>query len=125
MPQLSSEVSQAWDNREGPAILVTVNQDGIPNAIYATCVSRYDEARFVIADNYFNKTRENVLTGCQASLLFMTEDRKSYQIKGDIEYQTEGEIFENMKHWSPSRHPEHAAAVIKVRSIYSGAKQLI
>ena len=61
MSAMSADLSQAWENREGPVVFVTVSADGIPNAIYATCVGKYDDSTLVVADNYFNKTRENIL----------------------------------------------------------------
>ena len=43
MAALPEKVIKAWEDREGPIILSTVNGDGIPNAIYATCVSKFRE----------------------------------------------------------------------------------
>jgi uncharacterized protein len=125
MPALPEEVSNAWENREGPIILTTVDVDGHPNAIYATCVGKYHEDTLVVADNFFNKTRANILADCHASLLFITKEGKSYQIKGRIEYHTHGAIFEEMKAWNPSSLPGHAAAALKIEQIFSGAEQLI
>lgn len=125
MPVLPEEVSKAWENREGAVILTTVDKDSIPNAIYATCVSKYSDDTLVIADNYFNKTRLNILAGCQAALLFITKEGKSYQIKGKIEYHTQDEIFEDMKRWNPTKHPGNAAAVLRVEHVFSGAIKLI
>jgi predicted pyridoxine 5'-phosphate oxidase superfamily flavin-nucleotide-binding protein len=125
MAKMTIELKKAWENREGPIVLTTVDQEGIPNAIYATCVSMYDDETLVVADNYFLKTRENILLGSRASLLFITTEGNSYQVKGDVQYLTSGEIYENMKSWNPTRHPGHAAVAIKVRQVFSGSKQLI
>jgi len=38
MSVLPEKVSKAWNDRKGPVILTTVDKNGIPNAIYATCV---------------------------------------------------------------------------------------
>lgn len=121
----TEEIRLAWENHEGPVVLTTVDPEGVPNAIYATCVSLYDDETIVVADNYFNKTKANILSGSAGSILFITRDRKSYQVKGKIQYLTSGEIFEDMKRWNPERHPGHAAAVIKVDQVYSGARRLI
>ena len=43
-----------------------------------------------IADNFFFKTRANIEAGSPAALLFLTNDGKSYQIKGTIELLAEG-----------------------------------
>jgi predicted pyridoxine 5'-phosphate oxidase superfamily flavin-nucleotide-binding protein len=125
MSALCQEVVAAWENRDGPVVLVTVDREGIPNAIYATCVSKYSEDTLIVADNYFNKTRANILAGSLATLLFITKDGKSYQIKGQVEYRTDGPIFDDMKQWNPARLPGHAAAAVKVRHVFSGARQLI
>ena len=124
MPVLPEAVSQAWENREGPIVLTTVDAEGNPNSIYATCVSKYREDTLVVADNFFNKTKANILAESQASLLFITKEGKSYQIKGRIEYHTEGAVFEDMKQWNPAKLPGHAAAVLKVEQVFSGAEKL-
>ena len=125
MPKLPDKVSNAWFTRKGPVIFTTVDEDGMPNAIYATCVNKWGEDKIVIADNYFDKTRKNILDGSKGSILFMTEANKAYQLKGTIEYHKEGEIFQSMKKWNPVKHPGHAAAALVVEEVYSGAEKLL
>jgi len=125
MPELPEETSKAWDDHKGPVILSTVNKDGIPNAIYATCVSKYDEQTLVVANNYFSKTMKNINAGHKASLLFITPDNTSYQVKGTLEYHTRGPVFDDMKTWNPKKHPGHGAAALKVESVYKGAEKLL
>ncbi|MCU0522754.1 MAG: pyridoxamine 5'-phosphate oxidase family protein, partial [Anaerolineae bacterium] len=67
MTQLPEAVSQAWEQREGPIVLTTVDCEGTPNAIYATCVRKVAEDTLVVVDNFFNKTRANILAGSKAS----------------------------------------------------------
>ncbi len=124
MTQLPDIVSQAWEQREGPIVLTTVDREGTPNAIYATCVSKFGEDTLVVADNFFNKTRANILAGSKASLLFVTKEGKSYQVKGRLEYHTEGPVFDAMKQWNPEKLPGHAAAALKVEQTFSGGEQL-
>ena len=125
MPALSEAIVKAWEDREGPVVLTTVDAEGNPNSIYATCVSKFNEDTIVVADNYFNKTRANILAGGKAALLFITKEGKSYQIKGKVEYLTEGAIYEDMKKWNPAKHPGHAAAAVKVEAVFSGAEKII
>ena len=125
MSGLSEKISNAWDNRKGPVIFSTVDENGVPNAIYAACVSKWDDNKIIIADNYFDKTRKNILRGSKGSVLFITEESKAYQLKGTIEYHTEGDIFTDMKKWNPAKHPGHAAAVLIVEEAYSGAEKLM
>jgi predicted pyridoxine 5'-phosphate oxidase superfamily flavin-nucleotide-binding protein len=124
MSALPEAVSKAWEKREGPVVLTTVDAAGNPNAIYVTCVSKYSDDTMVVADNFFNKTRANILAGSTGSLLFITKEGQSFQIKGTIEYHTEGVVFEDMKQWNPAKLPGHAAAALKVQHVFCGAEEL-
>ena len=97
MTKLPEAVSTAWKNREEKIIFTTVDSEGIPNSVYITCTARYGEDLIVIADNYFDKTKKNILSGSKGSVLFITKDGKAYQAKGTIEYYRDGEIFDDMK----------------------------
>jgi predicted pyridoxine 5'-phosphate oxidase superfamily flavin-nucleotide-binding protein len=126
MASLPEVVSQAWDSRKGPVVFVTVDSNNIPNAIYATCVKKWSEDKLVIADNFFHKTRANIMSGSEASVLFLTENNKSYQVKGRVDYLTSGEIYDDMKTWlDPKKHPGHAAAVLNVEEVYQGQEKLV
>ena len=125
MKKIPEEASKAWDSRKGPIVFTTVGENGISNSIYATCVSKYDEGTIVVANNYFNKTQNNILSGSKGTILFITDEDKSYQIKGSVKYYTEGDIFNDMKNWNPEKHPGHGAAAVKVEEVYSGAKKLL
>jgi len=121
---LPPAVKEAWDNRKGPAILATIDVEGMPNIIYVSCLGRRGDDALVVADNYFDKTRSNIQAGSKGSFLFMGADGKPYQVKGSIEYHTDGPAFDDMKTWNPQNHPGNAAAVLKVEAVYSGAQKL-
>lgn len=126
MKKLPQKVIDAWKDRKGPVVFVTTTRQGIPNAIYATCVSLlYDDSTIVIADNYFNKTKANISSGSKASILFITSEDKSYQIKGSILYHKSGNVFDDMKQWNPKKHPGHGAAAVKVEQVYSGEEEIL
>ena len=125
MPQLPEKASNAWDNRNGPIVLVTVDVAGLPNAIYATCVSKFAEDTIVIADNYFAKTRRNILHGSKGAILFITKDNKAFQVKGRLEYHRSGPIYEDMKKWNPVKDHGHAAVSLKIEEVYQGAAKLL
>lgn len=122
---LSDTIKAAWDKHNGPAVLVTVDRNGLPNAIYVTCVRQYGPKQFVIADNYFRKTRANIAAGCKGSLLFITGEGKPFQLKGGLSVHKEGEIFAFMKSWLDSKHPGLAAVALEVEEAYSGAEKLL
>jgi predicted pyridoxine 5'-phosphate oxidase superfamily flavin-nucleotide-binding protein len=126
MSILPVTVVEALDNREGPAVFTTVNEAGIPNTVYVGLVHKHSGEKLVVADNYFHKTRSNILAGSKGSLLFITKDKKAYQIKGSIDYETSGEIYDAMKStWLPEKYPGHAAVVLKVEEVFCGAEQLL
>jgi len=125
MSALPELIAQAWKEHQGPIVLTTVGEDGVPNSIYATCVSLYGDDTIVVADNYFDKTKKNILAGCKATLLFITKENKSFQLKGSFDYLTSGDIYDDMKKWNPSKHPGHAAAALRIESAYSGAEKLL
>ncbi len=124
MESLPQEICEAWKKREEITVFATIDDDGMPNVIYATCVGLYENRDFVVADNYFDKTRRNIKRGSKASFLFMTKDGKAYQIKGTLEYETSGKIFDFMKCWNPAKHPGHAAAILKPVATYSGSRKV-
>lgn len=118
-------VEQGWENREGPVVLTTVDSNGTPNSIYVTCVYKTAEGQIVVADNKMAKTQANILAGSPVSLLFLTKERKAFQLKGFAGYQTSGKIFDEMKNgWLDKKFPGRAAVVIQVKEIYSGAEKL-
>lgn len=125
MKNLPETVRAAWADRDGYAVFATVDPAGNPNAIYVGSVREYGDDTVVIADNYFHKTRTNILTGSRATLLFLTKGKKSFQLKGRIECLTSGPIFDDMKQWNSTRHPGVAAAALRIDEVYSGAERII
>ncbi|MBN2049260.1 MAG: pyridoxamine 5'-phosphate oxidase family protein [Spirochaetales bacterium] len=125
MKALPDEVLKAWETRERSVVFSTVDPRGVVNAVYASCVSLYGKDTVVIANNYFDKTLKNIQSGSQGSVVFLTDKRDSYQIKGPIEYVTEGPIYDDMKSWNPKEHPGHGAAVVRVEEVYKGSKKLL
>lgn len=78
----------------------------------------------MVADNYFDKTRKNIKAGPKGAALFITSDKKAYQLKGSLEYHTAGPEFDDMKRWNPPTHPGHAAVALIVEEVYSGSKRV-
>ena len=125
MALLPESVRDAWEHRDGPVVLTSMDSAGVPNAIYASCVSMFGDDKLVVADNYFSKTRANILSGSRGTILFITEEGKAYQVKGSLEYHTDGKVFEDMKKWNPKEHPGHAAVAMNAEEAYSGAEKLL
>jgi hypothetical protein len=118
------KITDAWDARVGASIFTTVSGANTPNSIYVKSISKYSDTIFLIADNYFNKTRENVKSGCRGSILFMVSEAEAYQLKGIVKYETEGVYFDNMKSWNNPKRPGHAVAVLEIDAGYCGGERL-
>lgn len=124
MNDLPETVNDAWDDREPIVVLTTVSPEGVPNSIYVGSVGRYDDRTFFVANNCFCKTQQNIEAGGTASILFLTYEKKSYQLKGPIELQDSGPIFEAMKKINPAQYPGYSVAVLHVEEVFSGAERL-
>ncbi|MBN2035674.1 MAG: pyridoxamine 5'-phosphate oxidase family protein, partial [Chitinispirillaceae bacterium] len=69
---LPDEVLTAWNDRDGPVVLSTVDADGTPNSIYASIAHLTSDGRLAVTDNYFDKTKANIDARTSACLLFIT-----------------------------------------------------
>ena len=125
MNNMPQAVKEQWEKREGAVVLSTVDADGTPNSIYATCVGLFEDSKIVVANNYFDKTIKNIKNGSRGSVVFITAENKAYQVKGSIEYYTEGPVFDFMKSWNPDKHPGHGAAAVNIESLYSGSEKIL
>ena len=125
MRNLPDTILTEWEKKDGPVVLTTVDTQGVPNSIYVKYVSLYHGEKVLITDNYFEKTRQNILDKSSGSVLFLTTDNRSYQIKGPLEYHTDGELFADMTTWTPEKHPRHAVAVLVPEEVYSGSKKIV
>lgn len=117
-------VARAWDNREGPAVLATVDAANTPNAIYVGEIRFVPGEGFIVADNYFFKTRANIKSGTKGAILFLTRERKSFQVKGPLTYHVEGPVFDNMRSWHDPKLPGVAATLLRIEEAYHGAEKL-
>lgn len=125
MADMPEAVKAEWEKKAGAIVLSTVDADGTPNSIYASCVNLYGDDKIVVANNYFDKTMKNIRRGSRASIVFITEEGKSYLAKGSVEYFDAGPIFDFMKSWNPEEHPGHGAAVLNIEAVYSGSEKLV
>jgi predicted pyridoxine 5'-phosphate oxidase superfamily flavin-nucleotide-binding protein len=118
-------LARAWKNREGPAVLATVNATKTPNVIYVGEIQYWPGKGFIVADNFFHKTRANIQKGSKGAILFITWKRKSFQVKGPLTYHIKGPIFKKMRSAHDPKLPGVAAAFLRVKEAYSGAEKLL
>jgi hypothetical protein len=119
------QIQAAWSLREGPAILTTVDPEKKPNSVYVGEIGFLPGEGFVVANNYFHKTFENLSADNLGSILFLTEKRDSFQVKGPLSYHTQGPIFDFMRAFHNPKHPGHGAVLLRVKEAYQGSHPLI
>ena len=125
MSNLPESFLNAWEQREPRMIFSTVDKHGEPNTIWVLCVKLLDDKRIQIANNFFNKTLENILAGSRGSLLMIAPEREAYQIKGPLEYHTEGPTYLEMKDWLDPKFAGIGVVVLNIESIYYGAEKVL
>lgn len=82
MAIIPAEIKQAWENRNGAVVFATVDAEGMPNAIYATCVNMLDDESVAVCDNFFNKTRANILAGSKGGRRFYHQRGQGLPVQG-------------------------------------------
>ncbi len=125
MSKLPDILSKAWEDREGPVVFTTTDSKGKPNSVYVTSVKMSQEGDIMIADNFFQKTRANILSGSRGVVLYISKEGKSFQLKGTIAYFRDGALYEEMLTWADPQYPRVAIAVLKVEEAYSGSEKII
>ena len=125
MAKLTPEALQAWQQHEERMVFTTVNKDHAANSVWVICAKLINDEQFVIANNAFNKTLENIKSGSEGVLLYIAPERESYQVKGSLEYYEEGPIYDDMKKWLDPKFPGKGALVLNIEEVYYGADKVV
>ena len=121
MAQLPDAVKKAISKQEIFPV-ATNNQDQIPNVVYIAYLKVIDAQTVLIADNYLNKTRDNILSNGKIAFTVLDDKKGSFQIKGRAERLTEGAMFDEVQKWVSDDLPKVAAVVMHIEDIYNGAE---
>ncbi|MBN1682631.1 pyridoxamine 5'-phosphate oxidase family protein [Candidatus Bathyarchaeota archaeon] len=98
----------------------TASKNGIPNVALVGMWWWEDEETLVVVDNYLNKTKTNFMENPVAAFNGWA-DGKSYLVKGNVEYQTSGTLYEKVRIRATSgqrQFPGKAAVVIKITEVF-------
>ncbi|MDP8290088.1 MAG: pyridoxamine 5'-phosphate oxidase family protein [Candidatus Susulua stagnicola] len=128
MIKIPEEVKIAIDETK-PICVATVNNELIPNIIYVAFLKYINDTTIVIADNKLVKTKNNILANSNLSFVVLNpETKKSYQLKGKVEYVQDGEKYQDVFKWvqekRPDLHPK-GALYITITEIFSGDKKIV
>ena len=102
--------------------LATASGEGIPNVVPIGFARPIDNGSILIADNYMNKTRENIEENPNVAIVTKDAQKNPYQFKGTAEIFESGKIFEEVVEWAQNvmtKLNPKAAIVVKVTEIYS------
>ena len=121
MAQLTDEVKEAI-LKQNDFPVATSNQDRVPNVVYISYLKVIDDQTVLIADNFLNKTRDNILNNGNIAFTVLDDKKGSFQIKGRAERLTEGALFNEVQKWVSDDLPKVAAVVMHIEDIYNGAK---
>ena len=124
MATLPQAFLDSWEQREPRMIFTTVDSNSEPNSVWVLCVNKLDDRRILIANNFFNKTLENIKSGSRGTLLFIAPEREAYQIKGSLEYHSEGTVYDDMKAWLDPKFAGVGAVILNIEAIYYGAEKV-
>ena len=123
MAQLPKEVREAISKQEVFSV-ATSSLEGVPNVIYVKYLKVIDDETILIAENFFHKTRENILNNPRAAFAVRDEEKGSFQVKSSLKRLTSGPMFEEIQKWCPDELPREAAVILHVEEVYNGAKRL-
>ena len=124
MAKLTAQARQAWLEREKRMVLTTMDASNVPNTIWILCAELVEDDKIVIANNSMHKTLENVIRGCQGSLLYIAPEREAYQVKGMLEHHRDGAVYDDMKKWLNPSFPGKSAVLLNIEEVYYGATKV-
>lgn len=99
---LTQEVKDDMEKMGGYSV-ATSSSNGEPNVNVVKMLKVVDDNTVWLVDNYMNKTLANVKENPRASfLVWSSETKGAWQVKGDIKVLSSGEEYEKAKEWAHS-----------------------
>lgn len=123
MAKLTAAALEAWQNHDERMVFTTTDSNNIANSIWVICAKLINDEQIVIANNAMHKTLDNINNGSKGVLLYIAPERESYQIKGHLDYLTDGPVYDDMKSWLDPKFPGKGALVLTIEEIFYGAEK--
>lgn len=122
MVKMPPDVRETLEKQK-PVPIATASKSGVPNVVFVGLLKVVDDENIMIADNFFYKTAQNLAENPKISILcYNSENKKSFQIKGNVTVCKEGEPFERMRSWVHginNKLPAKSCVMVKVTEIYN------
>ena len=119
MVKLTPEVREVIQNQK-PLPVATADKNGNPNVIFVGMWKFIDDETIMIVDNFLKKTAKNLKENPKLSIVgYNSESKKSYQVKGSVDYLDKGDRFEEAKRLAESNKlPGKAVVIFHIEEIY-------
>lgn len=122
MVKMPPDVRETLEKQK-PVPIATSSKSGVPNVVFVGLLKVVDDENIMIADNFFYKTAQNLAENPKISILcYNSENKKSFQIKGNATVSKEGETFEQMRSWVHginNKLPAKSCVMVRVTEIYN------
>ncbi len=127
--KMSEEIQEMIN--ENVVHLATTSNDGRPNVVPIGAIRTISDSELLIVDVLFDKTKKNLLENPHVAIAVEAlgkESPSAYQLKGQAQIFTSGEIFEKAEEIVEElrkRHSRHSdmkvksAVLVEVEEIYS------
>ena len=119
MVKLTNEVLEVM-KKQKPLPIATADNTGKPNVVFVGMWKFIDDETILIVDNFFKKTADNLKMNPKIAIVaYDPESKKSYQIKGTVDYLEKGDQYQEAKTMADSNKlPGKAAAVVHIEEVY-------
>jgi len=122
MVKMPVEVRETLEKQK-PIPIATASKSGVPNVVFVGLLKIVDDETLMLADNFFNKTAQNLMENPKIAILcYNSETKKSFQIKGNVMLCKEGENFDAMRSWVHginNKLPAKACVMVKITEVYN------
>jgi len=103
----------------------TADKNGVPNVVPVNGVKILNDEAILVSNQFFGKTLDNLKENPKVAITFW-DKFEGYQVKGEAQIVTEGEVFEETSEWIRKMGEKlgfplksKGAIVIKIEEIYS------
>jgi len=98
---------------KGVLALATSDLENGPNVVAVACCKVVEEDKILIADNFMNKTKNNLLRNNKIAIAVWSQDwEEGYQFKGKAKYLTSGKWKKIVDEDPDNKDLAHKAAVL-------------
>ncbi len=120
--KIPNDVNEAFSIFEAAKFLATLDENNVPNIAMIATMQPWDEEHLIFGSFLMWQTEKNLNNGSPVTASVMTQDFKSFQVKGEFSgFETKGEKYDALSKLDLFRYSAigflRAAGTIKVNEI--------